>query len=412
MHAKVDRVVKVRSKAGASRRLRRAGLALAVAAAVWFAAGSPRFRTWAAPARPAGDSSKYLVYIGTYTDHGSKGIYLDRFDAATGAVESLGLAAEAAEPSFLAIDRNRKFIYAVNEMEKFDGQPTGAVSAFSRDAATGKLSLINEVASHGPDPAHVAIDPSGKYVFAANFNGGNIAVFPILANGGLGSTVDLVQHYGSGPNREKQLAPHTHETVFSPDHRFAIVADFGVDQVFAYPFDASTGKLGREPKVFKAARGSAPRHVTFSRDGKMLYVLCELSSTLDVLSYRASDASMALLQTVPIETNNAMQKWAGELQIDRAGRFLYASNRGDDFLAVYSIDPQSGFLTRIQTVPSQGKTPRFFTLDPTGHWLWDANQDSSNIVLFRVDPQTGELSTTKTDLKIPSPSCVLFVPAS
>jgi len=360
--------------------------------------------------RSAEKATKYLVYIGTYTNSGSKGIYAYRFDSATGTAESLGLAAETAEPSFLAITPDKRFLYAANEMQNYNGEITGAVSAFAMDLSTGKLSQLNELPSRGADPAFLSLDKTGKYVLVANYTGGTVAVFPVLADGKLGEASAFVQHTGSGVDRERQAGPHPHMIITSPDNRFALVPDLGLDEVIAYRFDAAKGILGERPSATKADPGFGPRHIAFSPSGRFVYLISEMGSAVTTFSYHASDASMSALQTVPVEPANSRRKAGAEVQVDPAGKFLYASNRSDNIIVVYAIDPAKGTLTQVQSVALEGKTPRDFTLDPTGKWLWEANQDSNSIIIYRVDPKTGQLTPSGQPLPISSPTCVLFVP--
>ncbi len=247
--------------------------------------------------RSAENAKKFLVYVGTYTNTASKGIYAYRFDAATGKAESLGLAAATAQPSFLAIAPNRRFLYAVNEMQDYGGERTGAVSAFAMNRATGKLRLLNELPSRGEDPAFLSLDGTGKYVLVANYTGGTLAVFPVLADGKLGRESAYIQHRGSGPNHERQDAAHPHMFVTSPDNRFALVTDLGLDEVFAYHFDAAKGTLAN-PSITKVELGIGPRHIAMSPDGRFIYLVSELEPKITVFSYRADDAKLTQLQSV------------------------------------------------------------------------------------------------------------------
>ncbi|HKQ87656.1 MAG TPA: lactonase family protein, partial [Candidatus Acidoferrales bacterium] len=261
-------------------------------------------------------SGNYLVYVGTYTSKastptsndsvptGSKGIYAYRFNAASGEIESLGLAAESEQPSFMAVDPQRKFLYAANETNTYQGQPSGGVSAFSLDRATGKLTFLNEVASRGASPAHIAVDHTGKYVVVSNYYGGNLAMFPVLADGKLGDATAVVQHHGSGVNKDRQEGPHVHEAIFSPDNRFVLSTDLGLDDVFVYPFDEKTGELGPRPRVLNLTGGFGPRHMAFSPDGKFVYLVSEMGSTLTVLPFSPSDGNIAARQTVRLAPAN------------------------------------------------------------------------------------------------------------
>ncbi len=354
---------------------------------------------------------QYLVYVGTYTDHGSKGIYAYRFDCSTGKLISLGLAGESPEPSFLAVDSDGRFLYAVNETGKFNGQPTGAVSAFAIQPGTGKLSLLNQVPSRGADPAHIILDRTGKYALVANYTTGSVAVFPALKDGQLGESTSFAQHKGSSVNPERQKGPHAHAIVMSPDNRFAIVADLGLDQLLIYSFDAANGTLGANPQVVKTAPGVGPRHLAFSSDGRFLYVINEMQSSVVAYSYSESTGGLHELQTIStLPKNFSGDNTAAEIELHPSGKFLYASNRGDDnSIAVFAIDSHAGTLTHVQNEPPGGKTPRNFAIDPTGSWLLAANEDSNDIVVFRINQKDGRLSSTGDVVQVPSPTCVTFV---
>lgn len=355
-----------------------------------------------------------LVYVGTYTEHGSKGIYAYHFDSSTGKLTSLGLAAETVAPSFLAVTRGGKFLYAVNELQKYDGQPTGAISAFAIDQKSGKLSLLNQLASRGQDPAHVVVDRTGKYALVANYTSGNVAVFPILKDGRLGEATSFVQHKGHGVNPDRQEGPHAHCIAMSPDNRFAIVADLGLDQLLVYAFDAAKGTLGPNPQIVKTAPGAGPRHLVFSSNGRFFYVLTEMQSTVVTYSYDAATGSLRELQNVSaLPKNFSGESTGAEIEIDPSGKFLFASNRPSNPLggsiAVFAIDQQAGTLTPIEIDSSGGNTPRNFAIDPTGSWLLAANEDSGNIVVFRIDRKTGHLTPTGESVQLSSPVCVKFV---
>jgi 6-phosphogluconolactonase len=361
------------------------------------------------PAQTAA-GGKYLVYVGTYTDHGSLGIYAYNFDPATGQLTSLGLAAESAQPTFLAVDPGHKFLYAANEVQSYKGQPTGAVSSFSIDQGTGKLTMLNEVSAGDQGPAHLTLDRSGKYVLVANYTLGSVAVLPILHNGSLGEVSALVRHKGSSVNPKRQQGPHAHEVVMSPDNRLAIVPDLGLDELIVYPFDAAKGTLGT-PHVVKIEPGSGPRHAVFGSNGRFLYLINELRSTVTVFTYEAAGGSLRQLQTIStLPAGFAGESNAAEIQIDPTGKFLYASNRGHDSIVVFAVDPAKGTLTAIEYTSTLGKTPRNFVIDPSGKWLLAANQNSNEIVSFRIDAKTGRLTATDARVEVSSPACIQFVP--
>jgi 6-phosphogluconolactonase len=351
-----------------------------------------------------------LVFVGTYTTHGSKGIYAYRFDATNGKLNSLGLAAETPQPSFVVASRDGKFLYAANEMQDFDAQKSGAVSAFAI-AADGKLKLLNQLASRGADPAHITLDHTGKYLIAANYTGGNLTVFPIEQNGALGQATDFVQHKGSSVNRERQEGPHPHEVVMSPDNRFVLVPDLGLDEVVIYAFDAAKGKLGTSHSV-KVTPGSGPRHLAFSKDERFVYLMTEMKSEIVVYSYEKSSGGLKELQTISsLPADFKGENTGAEIEVHPSGRFLYASNRGDNnSIAVFAIDTKSGKLKLEQIESTQGKTPRHFAIDPSGKWLLAENQDSDNIVIFKIDEKSGHLTASGQQVHISSPTCIEFVP--
>ena len=239
----------------------------------------------------------YLVYVGTYTDKGSKGIYAFRFDPGSGESEAIGLAAATENPSFLAVGRNA--LYAVNEVNVFNGAMTGGVSAFAIDKASGKLMLLQQVSSAGAGPAHISLDKTGQYVLVANYDGGNIAVFPVEKDGRLGSRTAFIQHAGSSVNKERQAGPHAHEILPSNDNQFVLAADLGLDKLLIYHFDAKTGSLTpNNPPSIKVSPGSGPRHFAIAPSGKFVYLVNEMSSTVDVFSYDSASGRLQKQQTI------------------------------------------------------------------------------------------------------------------
>lgn len=367
----------------------------------------------------AADKSTYLMYVGTYTEEGSasKGIYAYRFDPVGAKVTPLGLAAAATNPSFLAIHPNHRFLYAVNEVGNYQGQKSGGVSAFVIDRATGKLKLLNEVASKGADPCYITVDRAGKYVLVANYTGGSVAVFPILEDGRLGEAAAFLQHVGHGANPDRQEGPHAHSIDLSPDNRFAIVDDLGLDETLVYRFDKDKGSLTpNDPQVYTtlamAKPGAGPRHFALHPSGKFGYVINEMQSTVSAFSFDTAAGVLRPLQTLStLPKDFAGKNDDAEIEVHPSGNFLYASNRGHDSIAVFAIDPKQGTLTLVEHVPAKGETPRSFEIDPTGTLLFAANEKSDNIVVFRIDPKTGRLAATGTVLDLPEPVCVKFVPA-
>jgi len=369
----------------------------------------------AAAAAPAAKPGNYLFYVGTYTEDGSKskGIYAYRYDAATSAITPLGLAVETTNPSFVALHPNGRFLYAVNEVGNYKGPNSGGVSAFSIDRSTGKLTFLNEVASRGADPCYITVDKTGKYVLVANYTGGSIAAFPVLADGKLGESSAFIQHAGRGTNPERQEGPHAHSIDLSPDNRFAMVDDLGLDELLVYKFDGARGSLTpNDPPFTTIAAGSGPRHFVLRPDGKFAYVVSEMGHTVTVLSNDLDNGRLQVLQTV----TTLPQDFTGrnddaEIQILPSGKFLYASNRGDDSIVIYAIERSKGTLAQVGSAHTGGKEPRSFEIDPTGTLLFAENQKSDNIVVFKIDQKTGLLTSTGQVLNVGSPVCLKFVAA-
>jgi 6-phosphogluconolactonase len=367
-----------------------------------------------APAKPApANSNQYILYIGTYTEEGSKskGIYAYRYDGATGQTTALGLAAETTNPSWVAAHPNGSFLYAVNELPNYKGPNSGGVSAFSVDHATGKLTFLNEVPTRGADPCYVTVDKTGKYVLVANYTGGSVATFPILSDGKLGEALGFVQHTGHGPNAERQEGPHAHSINVSPDNRFAMVDDLGLDELLVYKFDSAKGTLTpNDPPFARVAPGAGPRHFVLRPDGKFAYVISEMGHTVTVFSNDAASGKLQLIETVTtLPKNFTGRNDDAEIRVHPSGKFLYASNRGDDSIAIYAIDGTKGTLTQVAIVPTGGKEPRGFEIDPSGMFLFAANQKSDNVVIFHIDQKTGNLTPTGQVLEVGSPVDVEFL---
>jgi 6-phosphogluconolactonase len=358
--------------------------------------------------RPA-SGAKYIAYVGTYTGPHSKGIYAFRFDASTGELTSLGLMAESTNPSFLAADSKGRFLYAANEISNYEGQKSGGISALAIDRKTGKLAFLNEVPSGGAGPCYVTLDKTDRYVLVANYDGGSVAVFPVGQDGRLGAASAFVQHSGHSINPQRQEGPHAHAIELSPDNRFAIAADLGLDELLVYHFNASSGALTpNKPPFAKVELGAGPRHLAFHPNGQFLYVINELQSSVTAFSYETGALRyLGTFSTLPKEFKGGND--AAEIVVHPTGRFLYGSNRGHDSIAVFTIDPAAGTLKPVEYALTQGKTPRNFAIDPTGSYLLAANQDSNSVVAFRIDRKTGQLTPTGRALEFPSPVCITLV---
>ncbi|MCO6455860.1 MAG: lactonase family protein [Pirellulaceae bacterium] len=356
----------------------------------------------------AGD--ELSVYLGTYTRGESRGIYHCRLNIKTGQLSQPELVAEMTNPSFLALHPSRRFLYAVGEVDEFQGSPGGAVSGFAIDEASGRLTPLNSQSSRGGSPCHLIVDRTGRNVLVANYGGGSVAALPLDADGKLRPASAFVQHEGSSVDPRRQQAPHAHSIHVSPDNRFAVAADLGLDKLLVYQFDAERGTLAaHDPPAATVEPGSGPRHFAFHPSGKYAYVINELASTVTAFQYDAPRGSLTALQTISTlpngyEGNNS----TAEVKVSPDGRFLYGSNRGHHSLAVFAIDKESGRLTPVQHQPTGGRTPRNFNLEPGGRFLLAANQDTDNVVVFAVDTQTGKLRPAGHEVRLPVPVCVVF----
>lgn len=361
----------------------------------------------------AAPASGVLVYFGTYTRGPSRGIYRARMHPVTGEVRSLALAAEMDQPSFLAIHPDGKRLYAIGESGRFGGKPGGPVAAFAIDPATGDLRPLGARSSRGAGPCHVSIDASGRVALVANYGGGSVASLPILEDGRLGEAVSFIQHRGSGPDPRRQRGPHAHSIQADPSGRYALAADLGLDRLLVYRLDAEGASLApADPPAEALAPGSGPRHFAFHPDGRHVYAIQELSSTVTLLGWDAEGGRLERRQQV----STLPDGWKGEnstaeIRVHPSGRFVYGSNRGHDSIAIFRVDAASRELTRVGTESTRGRTPRNFGIDPGGRFLLAANQQSDTVVIFRIDGDDGRLYPTGQELRVPSPVCVRFLAA-
>jgi 6-phosphogluconolactonase len=358
-------------------------------------------------------SGAVLVYFGTYTAATSRGVYVSRLDAASGALSAPRLAAATTDPSFLAVHPTGAFLYAVNEVETYGDRPAGSVTAFSVDRATGLLQALNQQSSGGAGPAHLSVDRAGRHVLVANYGGGSSVVLPIGADGRLAPASAFVQHAGSSVNKKRQNGPHAHWIGVDPSDRHAYVADLGLDRIVAYRFDPNAGSLTSDPAASVLLEpGSGPRHLAIDEAGRYAYVVNELTCTVTVLGRDAARGSLRALQTIstlpagrPLQPGDS----AAGIQVHPSGRFLYASNRGHDSVSAFAIDRPTGRLTFLQNASTLGRTPRGFGISPDGRHLLVANQASNSVVVFRIDPERGSLAPTGHAIDVDSPACVTFV---
>lgn len=348
------------------------------------------------------------LFIGTYTSSTSEGLYTYRMNSETGQLTKFA-SIKSDNPSFLTLDRSKRFLYAVNELAEFEGKPGGAVSAYAIDR-TGTLKFLNQQPSMGADPCHLSVDRRRTSLLVANYTGGSVALLPIQKDGTLGPASDVKQHEGSGP-KEQQKGPHAHCIILDSLERHAIAADLGSDKVLVYRFDPATRKLhpGRQPSIAMQA-GAGPRHLTLHPNGRFAYVINELDSTMTTLRYNAANGTLTTIDTIStLPTDFTGTSYCADVHVSPSGRFLYGSNRGHNSIVVFSIDPRSGKPKPIEHVSTEGNWPRNFVIDPTGRFLLVANQRSDNVVVFMIDPRTGRLKPSGQTAQVPMPVCLKFL---
>jgi 6-phosphogluconolactonase len=349
------------------------------------------------------------AYIGTYTaskpgvDHRKEGIQTYYYDQVTGKMVFASTVESGINPSFLAFSPDNNFLFSVNEKRD------GGVSAFSIEPVSGQLTRLNGQPTNGADPCYLSTDPDGRWLLTANYSGGSLVVHPILADGRLGQIADFVQHQGSGPNKGRQEKAHAHSIRFGPGGKYVLAADLGLDQVLVYRLDATTGKLSLHGQT-AFDPGFGPRHFDYHINGRFIYVAGELGNQVTACTWDAEKGVLTPFQSL----NTLPDEFTGEstiadIHVHPNGRLLYLSNRGDDSLAIYSIDPQSGSLSLVGHEPTRGGCPRNFAIDPSGDFLLAANQYTDNVVVFRIDAENGKLTFTGDEYIIASPVCVRFL---
>ena len=353
-------------------------------------------------------AASVFVYFGTSNAGPGTGFSRARFDADTGTLTPPELILETPDPAIFVIHPDEKHLYACNT-----GTP-GGVSAYAIDRATGALTLVNFKESKGRGPSHLSLDRTGRYVLDANYGGGHVDVLALAADGRLGEQTAFVQHRGSSVHPQRQTKPYAHCIKVDPTNRFALAADLGTDHVVVYRFDAASGTLTPNDPPFAAVTpGSGPRHLTWHPNGRWLYVVEEIANSVTAFSWDGAKGTLTEFQTIPtLPADFTGTNTAAEITVHANGRFLYASNRGHNSIAVYAIEEGTGRLTLRQHISSQGKTPRYFAFDPTNRWLIATNQDSANAAIFRVDEKTGELTLQGVQTTLPKPCGLAFLDPS
>lgn len=355
-------------------------------------------------------AAESLVYFGTTSEKNtSEGIYVARFDSDTGKLGPATLAAKITSPTFINFHPAKPVLYSTGEQKGADGKSSGIVEAFAVDPATGQLTPLNQQPSGGGVLCYIQADATGRVALGAAYGDGFVVSFPLQADGKLSEYASLVRYSGSGPNKPRQEAAHAHCIDLDPANRFALAADLGTDQVHTYRVEVKNGSLAEQPAPFHTKPGAGPRHVAFDQTARHVYIINELDATLIVADYDSATGRPKEKQTVPLlPPDFKSTNTAGEVVIHPSGKFLYASNRGFDSLALFAIEPGTGKLTFVEHMREGIKHPRHFAIDPTGRWLLCANRDADTVTVYRIAPETGRLSPAGSPIQIPMPTCVKF----
>jgi 6-phosphogluconolactonase len=362
----------------------------------------------AAPALAAAPKKTWL-YLGCYTSSGGKGVYVCDFDPASGRAGDPQLAGEMTSPSFVALHPRKPVLYAASEVASFEGQRGGSIWSWSIDPATGKLTLLTRLSSKGGGPCHVAPDPSGAIVMAANYGGGSAVAFSTRADGGLDREIAFFQFKGSSVNPQRQKEPHAHSVNFDRGGRYAIVADLGLDELHIYRVKAKEGVVEpADPPAWKGKPGAGPRHFAFHPGGKLAYVVNEMDSSVTALKWNGAGLFEAIDTWSTLPADFKQNSSCAEIQVHRSGRFVLASNRGHDSIAVFAVEAGSGKLKPLGHTPTEGRVPRNFGFDASGRWLVAANQNTHNLVVFAFDAKSGALKPTGQTLALQAPVCARF----
>ncbi|GHV14564.1 6-phosphogluconolactonase [Bacteroidia bacterium] len=349
------------------------------------------------------DSSLYLI-VGTYTTGESEGIYVYQFDTVSG-YSTYKSKAKITNPSYLAISKDEKYVYAVSET----GDDKASANAFAFDKEKGELSLLNTEPTKGADPCYIIVDSAGKHVVTANYSGGSITVFEVKEDGSLATASQYISFTGRGVDPDRQQKPHLHCVTYSPDEKYLFANDLGTDKI--HKFDVNPNKQGNYldagiPAAFKVADGSGPRHLQFHPNGKFAYLINEISGAVIAFDYNSHTGDLIQIQSIQADTLNA--KGSGDIHITPDGRFLYASNRlKGDGLAIFSINQHNGILTKVG-YQETGIHPRNFVITPNGKFLLVASRDNNVIQVFLIDKNTGLLENTNKDIELDKPVCLKF----
>ncbi|MFD1178061.1 lactonase family protein [Paenibacillus puldeungensis] len=348
---------------------------------------------------------RLTVFVGSYAETANSGVYLYEMDPSSGAMQRLDEAGGMKNPTFLSVDEINHRLYAISETQS-EGERIGEAVAFAVDSARGLLQELNRSTTIRPSASHIQLDRANRFVAVSGYHGGNVGLVQVQADGLIGQLINEQQHKGHGADPARQDRPHPHSVLFSPDNRFALVADLGLDKIIVYALDSAAGKLTLQSEVHTPA-GSGPRHMAFHPNGRYLYSINEVNSTISSFSFDPEGGCLELLDTVStLPSGFEGENTTAEIAISGDGRFLYGSNRGHDSIVQFSIDGASGKLTYVEHVSSEGEHPRHFAITPDGKHLITANRDSNNLVVFKVDKESGKLKSTGLTYNVSKPVCV------
>lgn len=362
------------------------------------------------------ETNQYWIFVGTYTgrlghvDGKAEGIYTYALDNTSGALTQASLTAGVVNPSFVTLDPAQRYLYAVAEVQDYQGKSGGGVVAYAVDRKSGALTHLNEQSTVGNGPCYVSVDATGNYVLVANYGSGSVVIYPIQSDGSLGAASDFKQHEGSSVNPQRQQGPHAHSFFVAPNNRFAFAPDLGMDKVMIYQLDLANGKLvpGDQPWVETEA-GGGPRHFDVHPNRKFAYCNLEIGNKVIVFAYDEDKGTLNQIQSIStLPDDFSGRSHTADLHVHPSGNFIYCSNRGHDSIAMYSIDQDSGMLTFLGTESTQGSTPRNFAINPAGTLLLAANQNTSNVAAYTIDQTTGKLTPTGANSTVPTPVCLKF----
>lgn len=356
------------------------------------------------------EQQRLLVFAGSYAEAEDSGVYVYAFDEQLGTLTRTDEHGGLKNPTFLNVDRDRSLLYAISETVNDSGSKVGEAAVFAIDASNGTLELLNRKITVDSTTCHIQRDASSRYLTVTSYHGGMIGLFGLSEDGtSIGEKLDVQQHVGSSQHPDRQDRPHPHSSFYSPDGRYLLVSDLGLDQIITYAIDEAEGTLVRQSAV-SLHPGAGPRHLAFHPNGKFVFVINEIDSTVTSFAYDAENGKLTTKETVstlPADYNH--ENSCAEISVSADGKFLYGSNRGHDSIVVYAINEETGSLSLLQHISVEGGHPRHFALTPSGNYLLAANRDTNNITILKVDKESGKLTSTGNSATVSKPVCVIPV---